>query len=375
MQMILKQKNKSQELKLLDEIRQVMVDKFDRARKITSSTQKNLRALQSSKAKPVTSFETKRLKVLKTIGVEQSSYHGGSLNGKDIKKVMNNVSYLFDEFSSILKSGKHSNFELSNNHIDTLCRHFQLVFLLWDGAFSYARTINPTENGVIAYQQFVDAAVIGHVSLGLTITPKAHLMLKHVWWQMENIPGGLDDKREDWVKKQHQMGKQEQARFCMMKSLQQCSGARAWVVHCNSNLVVITQTLKLDGASKRKFKSETRDKEGIESLRERERYTKRFKALDNCNIIKQKNKYALALMGLLFTDTVKPNAEGSTTRGGERCGGSKVMGSLAQLLNDTKWDVGEGKSNTPGDLSVSLSKELSSCEDVTVFGNQSKLVL
>jgi hypothetical protein len=26
---------------------------------------------------------------------------GGSLNGKDIKKVMNNVSYLFDEFSSI----------------------------------------------------------------------------------------------------------------------------------------------------------------------------------------------------------------------------------------------------------------------------------
>ena len=74
-------------------------------------------------------------------------------------------------------------------------------------------------------------------------------------------------------------------------------------------------------------------------------------------------------MGLLLIDTVKPNAEGSTTRGGERRGGSKVMGSLAQLLNDTKWDVGEGKSITPGDLSVSLSKELSSCEDVTVFGN------
>jgi hypothetical protein len=117
---------------------------------------------------------------LKTIGVEQSSYHGGSLNGKDIKNVMNNVSYLFHEFSSILKSGKRSNCELSNDHIDTLCRHFQSVFLLWDGAFSYARTINPTENDVIAYQQFVDAAVIEHVSLGLTITPKAHLMLKHV---------------------------------------------------------------------------------------------------------------------------------------------------------------------------------------------------
>jgi hypothetical protein len=176
----IKTKEKEQELTQLDEIRRVMVDKFDRTRTIISNTQKNLRVLQSSKAKSGTSLETKLLKVLKKFGVEQSSYHGGSLNGKDIKKVMNNVSYLFDEFSLILKSGKQSNCELSNNNIDKLCRHFQSVFLLWDGAFSYARTINPMANDAIAYQQFVDAAVIGHVSLGLTITPKAHLMLKHV---------------------------------------------------------------------------------------------------------------------------------------------------------------------------------------------------
>jgi len=131
------------------------------------------------------------------------------LNGKDIKKVMNNVSYPFDKFSSKLKSGKLSNCKLSNDHIDTLCRHFQSVFLLWGGVFSYARTINPTENDVIAYQKFVDAAVSAHVSLGLTITPKAHLMLKYLRWQMENIPGGLGDKMVDWVEKQHQMGKQE----------------------------------------------------------------------------------------------------------------------------------------------------------------------
>ena len=83
-----------------------MVDKFDRTRTIISNTQKNLRVLQSSKAKSGTSLEMKLLKVLKKFGVKQSSYHGGSLNGKDIKKVMNNVSYLFDEFSLILNSGK-----------------------------------------------------------------------------------------------------------------------------------------------------------------------------------------------------------------------------------------------------------------------------
>jgi hypothetical protein len=121
-----------------------MVDKLDRTREIISNTQKNLRALQSSKAKFATSLETKMFKVLKKIGVEQSSYHGGSLNGKDIKKVMNNASYLFDKFSSILKIGKRSNCELSDDDIDALCRNFQSVFLLWDGVFSYARKINPT---------------------------------------------------------------------------------------------------------------------------------------------------------------------------------------------------------------------------------------
>jgi len=108
-----------------------------------------------------------------------------------------------------------------------------------------------------------------------------------------------------------------------MKNLQHRSDARARVVHCNSDPVVIAQTRKVDGASKRKFKSETRDRKGIESLRERECHTKRFKALDDCDIIKQKNEYALALMGLLLTDTAKPNAEGSTARGGGWAGESK----------------------------------------------------
>jgi len=128
-------KMKEQELKLLDEMQQVMVDKFIQTRNIISITQNNLHALQSSNAKSTTSHETKLLNVLKKIGVGQSSYHGGSLNGKDIKKVMNNVSYLFDQFSSILKSGKQSNCELSDDDFDTLCRHFQSVFLLWDGHF------------------------------------------------------------------------------------------------------------------------------------------------------------------------------------------------------------------------------------------------
>jgi len=45
-------------------------------------------------------------RVLKVFGVELSSYHSGSLNGKDIKKVMNNATHIFDQFAAISKEGK-----------------------------------------------------------------------------------------------------------------------------------------------------------------------------------------------------------------------------------------------------------------------------
>ena len=101
-----------------------------------------------------------------------------------------------------------------------------------------------------------------------------------------------------------------------MKNLQHRSDARARVVHRNSDPVIIAQTLKVDCASKHNFKSKTRDKEGIKSKRERERHTKRFKALDNWDIIKQENEYALTLMELLLTDIAKPDCGGRGTGGG-----------------------------------------------------------
>jgi hypothetical protein len=120
---------------------------------------------------------------------------------------------LFGEFSLFLKLGKRDNCELNDKNIDGVCHYFQTVFVLWDGAFSFARKINSTEDDAQMYGQYVYAAVTGHVNLGLTITPKVHLMLKHVWWQMENIRGRLGLKMEDLVEKQHQMGNQEQVSF------------------------------------------------------------------------------------------------------------------------------------------------------------------
>jgi hypothetical protein len=116
------------------------------------------------------------------------------------------------------------------------------------------------------------------------------------------------------------------------------------------------------GASKLKFKSETRHKKGIESLHERERHTKGFKALDDCDI---------SLDGIVINRHCQTLRQEINHKGqGGRREGSKVMGVSAPLFNNTKWDVGEGKADTPRDSSH-CQKELLSCgmarEDVTVL--------
>jgi hypothetical protein len=57
--------------------------------------------MQSEKVKGWGSIETRMFDALKEIGVELSSYNGGSLNGKDIKKDMNNTTHIFDQVVDI----------------------------------------------------------------------------------------------------------------------------------------------------------------------------------------------------------------------------------------------------------------------------------
>jgi hypothetical protein len=64
-----------------------------------------------------------------------------------------------------------------------------LCFVGWH--ISLARIINPTDEDAEAYQTFILTAVSGSKILQCPITPKIHAMLRHVQWQMKNIPGGV----------------------------------------------------------------------------------------------------------------------------------------------------------------------------------------
>ena len=75
-------------------------------------------------------------------------------------------------------------------HVGQNNGRFYHLYVLWDGAFSHVSKVDPTEEDIVMYKQFVLAGVMSHVAEGLSVIPKVHLMWKHVEEQIRFL-GGL----------------------------------------------------------------------------------------------------------------------------------------------------------------------------------------
>jgi hypothetical protein len=281
----------------LQKVRDGIVKKLEKARSKLTDQQTKLTEMRKSKVGQQDSIETKVFKVLKEVGVELSSYHGGSLNGKDIKKVMNNATHIFDKFATIFKEGKRVDCQMTNTDIDQICLHFREVYVLWDGAFSLARTINPTLQEAETYQSFVSAAVQGSQILQCPITPKVHTMLRHVQWQMINIKGGLGNKMEDWVEHQHQFLKAERQQFRTVQDPLVRALAREKAASRNTHPDVLAQVDAVNRGNKRKFLVPKVDK--LFTKRKRQREEGRMEAMQYFDKI---NKIKLTWADVIFND-------------------------------------------------------------------------
>ena len=74
-------------LKDLQRYRDDIAIKLKKARLALANQQQKLNEMRKGKVRQQMSMKPKVFTVLKDIGLELNSYHGGSFNGKDIKKV------------------------------------------------------------------------------------------------------------------------------------------------------------------------------------------------------------------------------------------------------------------------------------------------
>jgi hypothetical protein len=99
----------------VQDLRNEIVQKLNKTHRKFVEQQSKLGELRRAKVRGEHSIKTKIFKVLKNIGIELSSYHGGSLTRKDIKKVMNNATHIFDEFAAVFRNGARVGCVLSND--------------------------------------------------------------------------------------------------------------------------------------------------------------------------------------------------------------------------------------------------------------------
>jgi len=264
-------KNLKEELEPLATERGVITGNLKRTRAYLKELTIKLKSFRKVRKKSDVGLETKMFRVLKSIGVELTRYHGGSLMGKDIKKVMDNASHIFDEFKKILKDGKRSNAVLDDD-IDKKCEEYKSVFLLWDGAFSIARKVGKLEDDDInQFQIYVDAAVQAHKDVGCNITHKVHLMWKHVAWQMNELKdvGGLGDKMEDWVERAHQDGARRRRRFYYTRNAELRAKAAARIEHRDTKADVIAYQAGVDARHKKTSSNTPNNTKALEQKQHR----------------------------------------------------------------------------------------------------------
>ena len=84
-------------------------------------------------------------------------------------------------------------------------------------------------------------------------------MWKHTLYQMKNVPGGLGNKMEDWVERQHQDEARIRKRLSRMPSLQLRAITRSKISQATSHPLVIAQIAKVEAKSKKRKHSEKRE--------------------------------------------------------------------------------------------------------------------
>ncbi len=183
------------------------------------------------------------------------------MNGNDFKKVINNASHIFDQLAAVLKEGERKDCLLSDDDIGLLCLHFREVYVLWDGAFSFARKIDPTDEDTETYQRFVLAALKGSLTLQCSITP-----------------GGLGDKMEDWVERLHQWGIWLRRRFRTVQDPLVCAHAREKASSRCNHPDVLAGVDATDAGNKQKLSEKKADL--LSARLKKQRDEGRFQALD-----------------------------------------------------------------------------------------------
>ena len=156
------------------------------------------------------SIDTKAERVLIDHGVNIDAYHGGTLVGQSILKLFTHIDSIFDRLISLGKDRILQRTEEDNelpipslSEFEKVMAKHKKLLVMQNSVYASLRIISPSILELDEAKTNIEAMKSLWSTLGFSLTPKAHLVFAHAYFDMVRL-GGLGDKTEDFIEKRHQ---------------------------------------------------------------------------------------------------------------------------------------------------------------------------
>ena len=166
-----------------------------------------VKKLQWNRRTQEVSIHTKVERIFEKHGVKIKAYHGGTLTGGAILTLLEKHQIVMDEISDVCREYLNQNdtsFEtMSVEALEIMLDDHRSLFKAQDAVYVHLRLLDPTVEEMQETRERIAIMKILWLKMGLSETPKAHLIFSHAADDQERF-GGLGDKIEDPLEKRHQ---------------------------------------------------------------------------------------------------------------------------------------------------------------------------
>ena len=174
-------------------------------------TESDIKNMQWMKRTQEVSIHTKVERILESHGVTIQAYHGGSLTGGSIITLLEKHQVIMDEITQLChehisnpdRTITNIDDTITLESIDKILSDHRILFQAQDAVYAHLRLIDPTETEMLETVEQISIMKQLWLAMGLSETPKAHLIFSHAADDQRRY-GGLGDKIEDPLEKRHQ---------------------------------------------------------------------------------------------------------------------------------------------------------------------------
>ena len=147
--------------------------------------------------------------ILERKNINKHHFHGGAMNGVCCRRLLDNVSDIFDEIKKVVSeklSQDQSKTEWATQNITLVLDDFYHLFETADIVFSQLRILDPTLEEIENIKKSVRVFEKLWKNIELKKGPKLHILFDHAVDQVDFFKG-ISDLVEDFIEKYHQIGK------------------------------------------------------------------------------------------------------------------------------------------------------------------------